>query len=446
MIPELQALDARPSVIRIPHQIDVPLTARVKRLVDTDAFRRLSHVSQLGLVSFVYPGATHTRFEHSLGVYRNTLLFLRRLQQDDFFATGISDAEREAVLVAALLHDIGHWPYCHPIEDIGLNGIPCHEDVSATILQSAQFQELIEQDWQFEIPMLVRLIGNKPQTTAEKILGSIISGPIDVDKMDYLYRDSLHCGVPYGMNFDAPRLINSICLNQQQTGIAITSKGKTAAEMLVFARYIMFSEVYWHHAVRSATAMLQRIFFDWHQRHADKCAPSSLSRLTDSSFAELMTQSKDAVCCSGLLDGLFGGSRQLYKRAIDYNAHQNPDIYQALAHQPYERLAQMAEQLAERLCSRLDLKIGPAELLIDAPPISLEVQFKVQINDGSSADSLENISPVVNALAKQQFDDFVKRVRVFVHPELKPLLAAGAVDECLREVVSGIAPSIDHSV
>ena len=82
------------------------------------------------------------------------------------------------------------------------------------------------------------------------------------------------------------------------------------------------------------------------------------------------------------------------------------------------------------------LKIGPAELLINAPPISLEVQFKVQINDGSSADSLESISPVVNALAKQQFDDFVKRVRVFVHPRLKSQLPDGAVDECLREIVS----------
>ena len=439
MIPELQALEARPSVIRIPHQVDVPMTARVKRLVDTSAFRRLSQVSQLGLVSFVYPGATHTRFEHSLGVYRNTLLFMRRLQQDSFFASEIADAEREAVLVAALLHDVGHWPYCHPIEDIGLSGIPCHEDVAATILQSPQFEELIEKDWQFEIAMLIRLIANKPQTTNEKILCSIISGPIDVDKMDYLYRDSLHCGVPYGMNFDAPRLINSVCLNQQQNGIAITSKGKTAAEMLVFARYIMFSEVYWHHAVRSATAMLQRLFFDWHQQHADQCDAGSLSRLTDSAFVTLMKKSRDEFRCPDLLDGLFGSGRQLYKRAIDYNAHQNPDMYQALAHQPYHKLTEMGEQLGELLRSKFDLQIGPGELLIDAPPISLEVQFKVEINDGSSADSLERISPVVNALAKQQFDDFVKRVRVFVHPRLRPQLRDGAVNECLREVVSSTA-------
>src|SRR6185295_2882253 len=97
-----------------------------------------------------------------------------------------------------------------------------------------------------------------------RLLASILSGPIDIDKMDYLARDSLHAGVPYGRNFDQGRLIGSLCVNQQGDGLAITDKGKTAAEMMVFARYVMFSEVYWHHGVRAATAMLQRAFFLLH--------------------------------------------------------------------------------------------------------------------------------------------------------------------------------------
>ena len=92
----------------------------------------------------------------------------------------------------------------------------------------------------------------------------MLSGPIDIDKMDYLHRDSLHAGVPYGRHFDQQRLIGSLCLNEAGDGLAITDKGKTAAEMMVFARYVMFSEVYWHHGVRSATAMLQRAFFLLH--------------------------------------------------------------------------------------------------------------------------------------------------------------------------------------
>ena len=89
----------------------------------------------------------------------------------------------------------------------------------------------------------------------------MLSGPIDIDKMDYLGRDSLHAGVPYGRHFDQGRLIGSLCLNAPAMGWRLRDKGKTAAEMMVFGRYVMFSEVYWHHGVRSATAMLQRAFY-----------------------------------------------------------------------------------------------------------------------------------------------------------------------------------------
>ena len=102
-------------------------------------------------------------------------------------------------------------------------------------------------------------------TLRSSILSSLLSGPIDVDKMDYLMRDSLHAGVPYGRNFDQQRLIGSLCLNRAGDGVALSDKGRTAAEMMVFSRYVMFSEVYWHHAVRAATAMFQRAFFLLHE-------------------------------------------------------------------------------------------------------------------------------------------------------------------------------------
>src|SRR3954463_12756392 len=117
-IPEIAGLDARQSLVRIPPETDVPLTPRVRQLIDTSEFRRLAKISQLGLVSLVYPAAIHTRFEHSLGVYRLALLFLRQLDQDPRFSAAISNADAQRLIVAALLHDIGHWPFCHPLEDI----------------------------------------------------------------------------------------------------------------------------------------------------------------------------------------------------------------------------------------------------------------------------------------------------------------------------------------
>src|SRR6266566_2214472 len=110
-LPEIAGLDARRGIVRIPPELDVPLTPRVRRLIDSAEFRRLARISQLGLVSLVYPAAIHTRFEHSLGVYRLALLFLQQLSHDRRFAAAISAADAELFLVAALLHDIGHWPF-----------------------------------------------------------------------------------------------------------------------------------------------------------------------------------------------------------------------------------------------------------------------------------------------------------------------------------------------
>ncbi|MEM8734580.1 MAG: HD domain-containing protein, partial [Planctomycetota bacterium] len=104
------------SPIRLPGEQDVLVTPRIKRILDTPAMQRLRGVSQLGLVSQVYPGATHSRFEHSLGVYRLAVAVLKHLlETDDSFARDINAEQAETFLLAALLHDVGHWPYCHPI-------------------------------------------------------------------------------------------------------------------------------------------------------------------------------------------------------------------------------------------------------------------------------------------------------------------------------------------
>ena len=126
-IPEVVGLDTKRSLVRIPPELDVPLTGRVRQLVDTPEFRRLSRISQLGLVSLVYPAALHTRFEHCLGVYRLALLLLKQLAHDPRFADAVRAEDGELFLATALLHDLGHWPFCHPMEDVGLPRVPRHE-------------------------------------------------------------------------------------------------------------------------------------------------------------------------------------------------------------------------------------------------------------------------------------------------------------------------------
>jgi HD superfamily phosphohydrolase len=415
-IPEIAALDAKTALIRIPPELDVPLSPRVRNLIDSAEFRRLAGISQLGLVSQVYPAAHHTRFEHSLGVYRVALLCLRRLSYDRRFAKLISTEDAELLVVAALLHDLGHWPFCHPIEDLQLPGVPRHELFANSFLLEGEIADVLRDDWQINPRDVVAVLSEKPHGAARRVLASMLSGPIDIDKMDYLARDSLHAGVPYGRNFDQNRLIGSLCLNEAGDGLAISEKGKTAAEMMVFARYVMFSEVYWHHAVRAATAMLQRAFYLLHQ----SLDLDSLFRATDQVVIDELTQMAGETGAADLVAGLFGPTRRLYKRLAQFTIFSHPDIYNRLARRPYPQLVTAAERLADALSCSLGGRIAPHEILIDAPPVAREVEFKVDVYFPKEDvyRRLDEVSPVVRALAREQFDDYVKRVRVFVHPRI----------------------------
>ena len=416
-LPELAALDSAADGVRIPPDVTVPLTPRVRALLDTAELRRLARVGQLGLVALVYPGATHSRLEHSLGVYRLALEFLRRLRFDPRFAAAVDEADAAAFVVAALLHDLGHWSYCHPIEDMGLPEIPRHESLVHGLLSQGGPAEVLSRMWRLAPERIAALIGGTATDPAGRILGSLLSGPIDVDKMDYLARDSLHAGVPYGRNFDQERLLSCLCLDEAGLALAITDKGRTAAEMMVFARYVMFSEVYWHHAVRSATAMLQRAV--WIVR--GRIDPARLVRSDDGSFVAWLTAAAASTPAAALADGLFGASRRLYKRAASYDAAHQPDVHRALAGRPYAETVAVSARLAESLSRRLDIRIEPHGLLIDAPPAEREVEFRIQVAErpASAARSwrrLEDLSPVVRSLAREQFDDLVKRVRIFAEP------------------------------
>lgn len=440
-IPEVQALDGPSRLIRIPNQIDVPVTNRLMRLIDTPFFQRLAKISQLGMVSFVYPAANHNRFEHSLGVYRNALLFLRQFARQERFTEIVTERDANLLILAALLHDIGHWPYCHPIEDMKIPGLPTHENFATEYISHPTIADRLRADWGIEPDEVLGVINKKKSTPSQAILSSILSGPIDIDKMDYLYRDSLHAGVPYGQNFDALRLIRSLCLNQSGDRLAITRKGRTAAELMVFARYVMFSEVYWHHAVRSATAMFQRAFFLWHSQHCtDSDFTMHLATLFQANETEMIHQMQldtQSTPAGKLLSQLFGPVRALYKRVASYSFNDNEDIYRRIAQKPYPWLMERSCRLAELIAQQTGREVAENDVLIDAPPVGLEVQFDVEVSDPDKGTyrNLGDVSPVVNTLARKQFDDFVKQVRIFVSPDLKPDVVEAGLDHLVQQAI-----------
>lgn len=422
-------------MIRISPEIDVPITPRVRRLIDTPPFRRLSGVTQLGLVSLIYPGATHSRFEHSLGVYRNAIEVLKQLATDPKQPMAFGQRNSSLLLVAALLHDLGHWPFCHLLEDLDLKDCPRHEILARRILEQPTLSNLLKTDWDLDPHEVADFLHPSPSHSSEPnlaILRSILSGPIDIDKLDYLERDSLHAGVPYGRNFDRNRLVQSLCIDTPRNRLAISEKGRTAAEMMVFARYVMFSEVYWHHAVRSATAMLQRAVFDL--REQSEITQSWLD-MDDSTFKHsLLAHSKNrpTESCAA---GLFGPIRTLYKRVAQFDSFCEPELHRSISKLPYAQLVELSRELSRWIQREHSLPIDPHDILIDAPPASCEVQFdlRVRLKSDQFRDLFE-LSPVVQSLATRQFDEMVKRVRVFVHPRLQASIKKVNIAEMLREI------------
>jgi HD superfamily phosphohydrolase len=435
-VPELVNLEAGRGLVRIPMEQDVPFTPRVRAIVDAAEFQRLKQITQLGLTSRVYPGATHTRFEHALGVFSNAVRYLQQLARDARFRAIIDPHRAEVLLAAALLHDLGHWPFCHPIEDMCLADLPPHEQFAAHFLaDGCELAAVLREHWGIEPREILDVLTEQNNEGPVRLIRSILSGPVDIDKMDYLDRDSLHAGVPYGRNFDRNRLIQSLLLNEAGDGLAISSKGKTAAELMVFARYVMFSEVYWHHAVRSATSMFARAFFELRDR-------LELNSFFEKSEPESIAALRQAAVGTGserLLDGVFGSKRRLYKRVAEFSLYQVPEVYRHLARRPYAYLVACGEALAAALSESLHEPIDPTDILIDAPPPHREIELDVDIyfpKEGIYR-PLHKVSPVIDALARTQFDDYVKRVRVFAHPRISGRIGdSGLFQSCLGAAIA----------
>jgi len=224
-------------------------------VLDTPAVQRLRYVRQLGHAFLVYPGATHTRLEHALGTYHLARRSLAML--DEQGGDGGRAASEDGLLIklAALLHDVGHYPFSHALEEAGF---PSHEGLAARHLGTPALKAALES---FRLPALGSRLLELIQGKSTSPLAGLIAGSLDLDKVEYLTRDAWMCGVPYGA-IDADRLLTSLTVVGSGDGglrVGIHEKGISALESLLFSKYQMYRNVYWHHAVRSATAMFKRL-------------------------------------------------------------------------------------------------------------------------------------------------------------------------------------------
>jgi len=325
-------------VVRDPLWNNIRLEAEALAVIDTPAFQRLRYVRQLGHAFLVYPGATHTRFEHALGTYH----LARRA------------APELTIHLAALLHDIGHYPFSHALEEAGL---PRHETLAARHLRTGALAAALER-LGVSTDELLQLI----QGTSSSKFAGLVAGSLDVDKLDYLSRDARMCGVPYGV-IDVDRLLTSLVFEAGQ--VTLHAKGLAALESLLFAKYQMYRNVYWHHAVRSATAMFKRMVR--RAIAAGKISPDEIAIATDDGLSHELQQSDQTGLARALRE------RRLAKRALDIPG---TDLPTETADWP-SRDPDLLERVEERLAHELRLRAD--QLFLDYPskPEMLDVSMPI---------------------------------------------------------------------
>ena len=340
-------------ILRDPLWNNIRLDPLALALLDTPVVQRLRYVRQLGHAFLVYPGAVHSRFEHAVGAYHLSGVALRLLEE----TRALEHVERDepaVIRAAALLHDVGHYPFSHALEEIG---VLHHEEVAAPLIIGGPVARALVQHLGVEAPARILALINGQSFSP---LQGLISGSLDLDKIEYLKRDAFMCGVPYG-EIDVDRLLNSLVLvshpEHYRATIGIHEKGLSALESLLFAKYQMYRNVYWHHAVRSATSMYKRLVAE--ALRAGLVQQADVARYTDEGLMTHLESQPLADSARTLVHSL--RVRHLHKRAYEAPAAVlGEDVGEWIA-SDYELTSQVEDALAN------ELHLPAGALLLDFP-------------------------------------------------------------------------------
>jgi HD superfamily phosphohydrolase len=353
-------------VIRDPLWDNIRLDAAALAVLDTPSVQRLRYVRQLGHAFLVYPGATHSRFEHALGTYHLAKRAQALLEERGDLAL-VPEEDRLSARLAALLHDVGHYPFSHALEEAGFAH---HEVLGVERLEHGALAEALTAHGgpglAFRIAALIRGTSSSP-------IAGLITGSLDLDKIEYLNRDAHMCGVPYG-RVDVDRLLTSLALCEAGPGrweVGVHEKGVSALESLLFAKYQMYRNVYWHHAVRAATCMFKRAV---HSAVASGgLDQATIAQSTDGGLMERLLAHDQ----SGLAEAI--GGRRLFKRALDLPASDVPDDVQPWLSEDPALVARVEDALA------VSAGLAAGQLLLDFPARSsmLDVDLPLRTRAGT---------------------------------------------------------------
>jgi len=369
---------------------------------------RLHRIFQLGPAYCVYPGATHTRASHSIGVYHLARRIIRSFAErgaDEWISpTGI-----RSFLAAALLHDLGHFPYAHSLKELPLDD---HESLTGKIILAEPVKSLVANIGADPYLTAAVIDENMPCKGDKELLfyRKLLSSVLDPDKLDYLNRDARYCGVPYGaqdVDFILSRLYPHI-----ERGIDIDSRAIPSVESILFSKYLMYRSVYWHYGVRSATAMIKKALLAGLENKI--IAKEELYNLDDQGLFSLMAKRNEA---------LFSLGKDVQNGRLYFTAYEFP--YNETFHQNFldiNNRSSYEEALAKEFSSLFNVKMFSSQVIIDIPePINFETGLYVSDEKCYFADS----SGVFKAETVNSFIKSLHTVRIFVDSVHKNKIRSG---------------------
>jgi len=338
------------------------------KLVDTPQIQRLRRIKQLGFTYLVYPGANHSRFEHSIG----TMYTASNIAD----SVGLDEHTKKMIRSCALLHDVGHGPFSHVSEGVLDTS---HEYMASKVIKESEISDILSE--MFDPQEIIDIIHGKGP------LGHIISSELDADRMDYLVRDSYYTGVAYG-TIDVERLISSMKL---EDNLIIGSKGIQAAESALIARYLMYPSVYQHHTTRIVNSMFRRCM-KW-LFEADIVDSKTIYKYDDADIIAI-SRSQDGRI-KDMINRL--DNRDLFKRVFTIklsDLEEPKDVFRINE----KRIKKIELEIAHDLGSPSDYT------LIDIPEYPFFNEMRTLVSVGGECVTLNEISNLVSALKNVRFN------------------------------------------
>jgi hypothetical protein len=383
-------------VITIKDSVHDHITVRgvAEALLDTPPVQRLRRVKQLGTVGLVYPSANHTRFEHSLGVYH--------LAEEALGHVGIEGTQAERVRAAALLHDVGHPPFSHNTEGVLERHVGRRHDEVGDLLCEGDVARVLE-DHDIDPGRVAGLVRGEGQ------LGQLVSGELDVDRMDYLVRDAHHTGVPYG-TIDTGRLVRELRFVGED--LVLAEGNVQTAESLLLARALMNPTVYNHHVARISKATLRR--------GAERLVrggvvdPEEFAQMDDHDLLVAMREREESAPFARRLD-----HRDLLKRAV---WAEFGDVDDSLLDADRGTVAEHETAIADRA------GVDAADVIVDVQPRPAMTESTSRVVVNGEVRRLGTQSGLVEALRQAQIEQW--RLGVYA-PEGETEQVGGAAESVL---------------